>query len=93
MLAIITNVAVLLLQQLFIITGQLKNKKMSAEEYFRMTKEGRRLENEYFIAMDKASFFQLMEEYASYKKNRAATKPVDRSIITKVTTTKVKEYI
>lgn len=66
---------------------------MSAEEFFRMRKEGRKLENEYFIAMDKTSFFQLMEEYAAYKKSDNKLKHIDRSVVSKITTTKIKEYI
>ena len=40
---------------------------MSAEEFFRMKKDGRKMENEYFIAMEKTSFFRMMEEYANLK--------------------------
>ena len=40
---------------------------MKAEEFFRKRETGRRIENEYFIAMDKTSFFEMMESYANYK--------------------------
>ena len=40
---------------------------MKAEEFFRTRKSGRRIENEYFIAMDKDSFFKMMEAYAFFK--------------------------
>ena len=40
---------------------------MNAEEFFRMKKDGRKMENEYFIAMEKTSFFRMMEEYANLK--------------------------
>jgi len=45
----------------------MKHNKMKAEDFFRNRQTGRRIENEYFIAMDKASFFQMMESYANYK--------------------------
>ena len=40
---------------------------MKAEEFYRLNKYGKRMENEYFIAMDKTSFFEMMEAYALYK--------------------------
>jgi hypothetical protein len=40
---------------------------MSAEEFFRMQKDGKKMENEYFLAMEKDSFFRMMEEYAVLK--------------------------
>jgi hypothetical protein len=66
---------------------------MTAEEFFRNRKEGRKLENEYFIAMDKASFFKLMEAYASYKKNGISGKHLDRTLVSAATSAKVKKYI
>lgn len=43
---------------------------MKAEEFYRLNKYGKRMENEYFIAMEKASLFQLMEAYAKMKRKR-----------------------
>lgn len=40
---------------------------MNAEEFFRMIKDKRKMENEYFIAMEKNSFFTMMESYAELK--------------------------
>ena len=40
---------------------------MKAEEFYRLNKYGKRMENEYFIAMDKQSLFRLMEAYAKMK--------------------------
>ena len=40
---------------------------MKAEEFYRLNKFGKRMENEYFIAMDKESLFRLMEAYAKMK--------------------------
>lgn len=66
---------------------------MTAEEFYRKRKEGRKLENEYFIAMDKASFFQLMEAYAAYKMNRSKIKNHNRSVFLKGSKTVVEEHI
>jgi hypothetical protein len=66
---------------------------MSAEEFFRKRKQGRKLENEYFIAMDKASFFKLMEAYASHKKNEMKGKHIDRTLVSATTSTKVNNYM
>lgn len=41
---------------------------MTAEEFYRTKKSGRRIENEYFIAMDKESLFKMMESYVQYKR-------------------------
>jgi len=40
---------------------------MNAEEFFRIQKDGKKMENEYFLAMEKDSFFRMMEEYANLK--------------------------
>ena len=42
-------------------------KIMNAEEFFRIQKDGKKMENEYFLAMEKDSFFRMMEEYANLK--------------------------
>ena len=42
---------------------------MGAEEFYRLNKYGKRMENEYFIAMDKQSLFRLMEAYAKIKRD------------------------
>lgn len=51
-----------------------KDRKMTAEEYFREKKGGRRMENEYFIAIDKESLFKMMESFALYKMNEQEIK-------------------
>jgi hypothetical protein len=66
---------------------------MTAEEFFRKRKEGRKLENEYFIAMDKTSFFGLLEAYAAYKKNEIKGKHFDRSLVSVTTSTKINKYM
>jgi len=40
---------------------------MNAEDFYKMYKKGKRMENEYFIAVDKASLFEMMEAYAETK--------------------------
>ena len=40
---------------------------MKAEEFYKSRSSGRKIENEFFIAMDKASFFKMMEAYAIFK--------------------------
>jgi len=40
---------------------------MNAEDFYKMYKKGKRMENEYFIAVDKASLFEMMEAYAEIK--------------------------
>jgi hypothetical protein len=40
---------------------------MNAEDFYRLNKFGKRMENEYFIAMDKKSLFRMMEAYAKMK--------------------------
>ena len=40
---------------------------MEAQEYYIRNKKKTTIENEYFIAMDKASFFQMMDDYADFK--------------------------
>lgn len=40
---------------------------MKAEEFYRLNKSGKNIENEYFIAMDKVSLYKLMNAYALHK--------------------------
>ena len=56
----------LLLQKKFEM-GRLKIRIMKAEEFYRLNKYGKRMENDYFIAMDKQSLFRLMDAYAKMK--------------------------
>ena len=40
---------------------------MEAQDFYTSTKKKSAIENEYFIAMDKQSFFDMMDAYANYK--------------------------
>lgn len=40
---------------------------MNAEDFYKMYKKGKRMENEYFIAVDKVTLFEMMEAYAEMK--------------------------
>lgn len=40
---------------------------MNAEDFYKMYKKGKRMENEYFIAVDKVTLFEMMEAYAEIK--------------------------
>ena len=43
---------------------------MKAEQFYKMHKRKNTMENEYFIAMDKLSFFKMMEDFANHKNVR-----------------------
>jgi hypothetical protein len=66
---------------------------MTAEEFFRLRNEGRKLENEYFIAMDKNSFFKLMEDFAIYKNNDGRKKHKDRNLLKRFGTEKAEDIV
>ena len=40
---------------------------MKAEDFYKLFKRGKRMENEYFIAVDKETLFQMMEAFAEMK--------------------------
>ena len=40
---------------------------MKAQTFYTHNKKKSTIENEYFIAMDKESFFEMMDAYAQYK--------------------------
>ena len=40
---------------------------MEAQTFYTNNKKKSTIENEYFIAMDKESFFEMMDAYAQYK--------------------------
>jgi hypothetical protein len=40
---------------------------MEAQDFYTTIKKKSTIENEYFIAMDKQSFFGMMDAYATYK--------------------------
>lgn len=52
---------------------------MNAKDFYKMYKKGKRMENEYFIAVDKQSLFEMMEAYAEMKNG---SKAIDSNIIT-----------
>jgi hypothetical protein len=58
---------------------------MNAEDFYKMFKKGKRMENEYFIAVDKATLFEMMEAYAEMKirhKNKdSIKKPSGKKIL------------
>ena len=43
---------------------------MKAEEFYRLNKYGKCIENEYFIAMQKPALFSMMEAYARMKQDK-----------------------
>ena len=47
---------------------------MKAEEFYRLNNYGKRMENEYFIAMDKQSLFRMMDAYAKMKHEESANR-------------------
>jgi hypothetical protein len=50
-----------------LIYGSQRKKEMNAEDFYKMYKKGKRMENEYFIAVDKVTLFEMMEAYAEMK--------------------------
>ena len=47
---------------------------MEAQTFYTHNKKKSTIENEYFIAMDKESFFEMMDAYALYKIEHMNTK-------------------
>lgn len=40
---------------------------MTAEEFYKLYKKGKKMENEYFIAVDKKTLFEMMEAFAELR--------------------------
>lgn len=64
---------------------------MNAEDFYKMYKKGKRMENEYFIALDKVSLFEMMEAYAEMK-NGNISETFTNSKKIKSTNTKILEH-
>jgi hypothetical protein len=46
---------------------------MTAKDLYKLFKRGKRMENDYFIALDKETLFEMMEAFADMKNNTKKT--------------------
>jgi hypothetical protein len=54
---------------------------VKAEDFYKLYKRGKRMENEYFIAVDKETLFEMMEAFAEMKIRSIESGNIPKSVI------------